>query len=423
MKRVCVGLFVLIMLVSGATVSSPANGRRSPRNPLPNIFMINPSVCLALTTNTSCVPAVYDTTFCEDLNRQSWFTLLDKDEDGELTRKEANRFSFSGNQLHKKDGSVIVVIFVEGVHDHPVMVRTNRGKLRITGFTDEKSFVCSLAPTILNDIRADEDCDNDKVRGDGIIFAQLLGADDVVGPGELTVFDTTDGEVVGDLKFQIVGETRKLRAGAFETTLAGDLPDVNGDRVVDKTDCPLPGDSAGFLDAINDPNKTVIFARTSDTDDTDPIGSWWHWEVDDDSKGVVAAADTPTLDLGSFGFGAPQVFCRTSGPSQVTLTMETRAGPLTLSSFDAFRNNGPHQARVYRPGQAGFDGALRHAGEVACDGTASADVSAFLITSEGKPDESGAQVHWLAQALGINDPINSKTVNGTATTKVTPSPA
>lgn len=418
MKRLGLMVAALAVALSVGIVAGtqgPSQAQEEEPVELGNIFFVNPSVCLALTMSIGCQNGAVTSTL--SLGRFPMLGAFDANGDGETTREEINRFNRSGNQIHNKDGSIVVVVFVED--DEPIRFDTNKGFWRVDGSVSASDFLCNVAPVFpfANQLTADEDCDDDGIPGDGILLGQLIINDGTSpGPGQVRIIDEGDGEEVGIFNFLVTDEPHSIVAAPFETTLGAgiDADDPNG--------CPLPTTVAGFTEALGNANKAVVIARAETIDGENIIGAWTGWSVEakDADKVKFGAPETPTLDLGSFGFGAPQVICGLEGSGEVEVTIKFLAGPLGLSAFDP----------QHRPDDVKFTvtlGALPAAIDftvtpavLTCDGVASAEVAASVTDVNGDPVVNGTEVRFDVQVLGIANPINATTTDGVAKTTVTP---
>jgi len=428
MKRFGVIALALTALLLAAQVSGgKTTATRAQEAELGNIFALNPSVCLALQQTaglTQCLSIAFPNSVANGGNRADLLSTIDLvqgDGDGQIERSElAGLATFTGNHIHTLDGSLAILVFVDD--DDPVKFETTAGTFLINPVPFKaKEFVCGTAET--STLIGDEDCDHDGVAGDGVLFAQLLGNGEPIGTkGRVTAYNTVSGEVYGDFFFEVVGEADDISLGAFETTVGGALPDINGDTVVrggSGGDCPLPGGTAGFLAAINDPNKTVIFGRVQDKTGQNIIGSWVEWSTDDPSLGILAAPQTPTLNLGSFGFGAPQVFCGIGGAGTVTVKGKIVTGALGLT-LDPNIQPDEFELEITLLGKPATMNLTVTPAVLNCDGVAGATVSANVLTAAGENAANGTAVGWSVQVLGTASPLASTVGDGTTKTLVTP---
>ncbi|MEX2246797.1 MAG: Ig-like domain-containing protein [Dehalococcoidia bacterium] len=311
--------------------------------------------------------------------------------------------TLSLNQFHDTDGQLLVFGFV--ADDAPVTFRTSKGIMAGT-IPSDNDVTCTT----------DEDCDNDGTPGDGVAAHKIEPGSPTPdrGPGVLQVIQNLISFPVG---FTVVGEPDSITLQTFETTVS---------TGVDKDDCPLGGTVDAFLDALAHPSKTIALAHVQDDDGTDITGAFIGWSSQDEDKLIVAAPLTPTLDLGSFGAGAPIIFCGTNEPGTVTIDIELLSGPrlqeeLGLQLFELqSESEFLHQDFTVTGGPASLTLAAAPA-SLACDGVASSSVTATVTDSEGDPVVSGYEVEFSVQVLGTANPIVATTnTEGVATSVITP---
>jgi hypothetical protein len=418
MKRKMLLAVLAVFALGAATLANrvPTSAQETP--PLPDMFLIGPSQCLALTQPTTDAVGACPL-FGKDLGllRTDWVNkVLDKDHDGKVTREEVASLDLDKNQLHQNDGVMAVILFVKD--DHPIRFNTTKGVFAV-GVNTSSSFTCSLPGGGL-ELDADEDCDDDDVAGDGILFAQLQGNGGDVGAAQVTAIDDTNLKELARTEFDVVAEPKEIKLDALESTVEEGLDADNPD------DCTLPTDVAGFTAALADPHKAVIIARVSNSDGINIASAWVHWVVDDPDKADVPLPDTPTLDLGGFGVGAPQVVCGFKGSGTVKLTALIMAGPNNNAiSMDpgGFTGGEPRDKTtldVTVGGEPATINLTANPATLACDGTASSTISATVIDAAGNNVVNGVSVNFDVQVLGTANPIKASTANGVATSVVTP---
>ncbi len=327
--------------------------------------------------------------------------------------------ALNGNHVHQDDGSLMVIVIVED--DNPVEFDTDKGVFVDLDPDPSKTaghFICDkFGPATT--LKLQDDCDGDGVQHYGAVIAHYSAAGAELGDGLITAWDYQNGKQLASLPIQIVGEPDNVTAGAFETTVNGGLLDYNEDGNRDAKDCPLPGDSAGFLEALNNPYKTVVIGRVTDSSGQNIGGAWIKWTVEDEDAAVIALPETPTLDLGSFGIGAPQVLCGLNGPTDVKLKVELVHGPLGIN-LDPGAQSEESEGDFHILGVAKNVTLTAAPVSVACDGTASSTVSAQLTDENGDNVGNNYEVRFDVSVLGTTNPIKGKTTDGKAKTTVTP---
>jgi hypothetical protein len=415
-------LAALAAILAGAALTQGPAPRAQAQDEEPelgNMFLVSTSVCLALNAAgpVACVQGIsHVANFGLENRREAFRELLNDNLNDPLTREEVNAYaSFGGNHLHSRDGHLPVIIFVDD--DNPLQISTEKGALRWgpNGENVTQSYDCSLAPVAGNEsnIAADEDCDGDGTVGDGIVWAFLIGNGDTdFGVGRILALDLDEFDEQSTA-VTLVGEPDAVRAAAFETSIGAGL---------DPEECDLPSGAAGFLDALNHPQKTVVIARAADENGDDVTGAWFQFALDseNDDKVVVAAPQTPTLNLGTFGIGAPNVLCGIEPTETATLTVTLLAGPQNLS-IDPFAELGEDFSfEVIVTGEANAIALTATPASIPCDGVATSEVAATVTDSEGNNVANGTRVHFDVQVLGTANPINANTGDGVAKSTIQP---
>jgi hypothetical protein len=310
-------------------------------------------------------------------------------------------------------------------NDEPVTFETSAGMFDRTSLWGDEGYewMCDTE---------DEDCDGDGVRGDGVVVAWLWPCESgnpaaptclessKPGPGTVTV---RQGSREMSLDFTVVGEPHDVELTVLENTIQTGL---------DAAACPMEDTAKGFADALGLPEKTVVLARALDREGTQVTGAFIDWKTDDRHSGITADVLTPTLDLGDLGVGTANVLCGTDETGTVTVTGRTIPltarldGSLCYESAECPFELDP-MAEVDRKSVrftvVGPPADLRITAEPAglvCDGTAGSTVSAIVIDAEGSPVANGNEVHFDVKVLGIATPIVAKTIDGIATSTVTP---
>ena len=417
-------LFLALTIVVLGSAVAPVGGRaaraqETPPPPPPDMYMLTASTCLALAGApgiTGCVSMLPGSSIIAQKGVITG-SVLDRDGNGAVTRSEASGFDgFTAHQMHSTDG-VAIVLFVG--YNHPVTFVTNRGtfQMNASGSSLAQTFICDspesggITDTLVNDT----DCVTGGPAGDGLVYAHLVTNGTAYGSGTVTAKDSNSGEILATLDFTVVGAGRTA-AGmkAFETT-------VQSGAVAE--DCTFPASTAGFLAALADPKKTVIIVTVKDINGDDVAGSWVHVTVDDPSAAMVALPDAPTLDLGTFGIGAPNIVCGLDGPATVKVTAKLQTGPPAAGT--------PVDVNATPGSSASADIAVR--GDVAtvdlvadpvtqaCDGVATTTITATVKDANGDLAAGGVPVHFDVQVRGSANPVNGKTNgDGVASSVVTP---
>ncbi|HYM14314.1 MAG TPA: Ig-like domain-containing protein [Dehalococcoidia bacterium] len=350
-----------------------------------------------------------------------------------------------GNQLHQMDqsyagGSVFsgafIVVF-NSWSDLPIQVSTDHGELLPFGVGGSPLINAPTQMVLCNGQLPD--CDSNGVKDIGAIGVALGGYGAPRGPGHVWF---AQGNETDYLDFKVVGEPFQISIKSFKATVQDtQLPDFpNGSDIpagsnpayeaAAAAQCPLPTSLAGFTKALGQPNKSVMLGYVTDTDGTQITDAFVTWKVTPadpyhvrDQIGIMGAPLTPTLDLGSFGFGAPNVFCGwgSTGAATVTAQVTTVASAIgTGLTIDPNATTPSATSAVTVIGTPANMVLAADPASLVCDGTATSSVSATITDSAGKPAVDGQPVHFDAQALGTANPIDATTAGGVAKTTISP---
>jgi hypothetical protein len=429
MKKMLAALAVVMVL--GATTFSGAP--QQPQEAEADVLaaaMIPKTACIALLTGALGGIAIGCLDSPEEFHDKLNLYAEDfGDEDGDLEIEDlAPIETFGGRQLHDQDGYAYVIVFVSD--QAPVRFRIdsdggafNVGTSAVAQNVNE--FICDSE---------DSDCNNtDDPEDNGFIVIGLCSgvlSPGCTGGGGAEVADrgahnlAIDQERVPvDISYTVVGEADDIRVGAFETTINNGVVDKNGDGDLNDSDeCPLQASVAGFTAALNQGEKTVVIGRVSDDDGQDITNAWIAWDTDDHDIGdFTSTRETPTLNLGSFGIGAPQILCGTDKPGILELQANVVGGPSAASGLDPSADetiDTTLQVTV-RGVPASVDMSVTPA-SINCDGVQSAEVSATVRDANGDLVANGQQVDWSVQVLGTASPLTSSTTDGIAKTLVVP---
>ncbi len=487
MKQIFVraaGAFALLTIAAvafGIPMSPPA-AQADPAN----IMIINSSICTALTnpviTSACTVQPASGMRFGAALPGDQAMVVLsntlgnnnDKIEESDFV--DAN--TFTGGQIHQNDAAFAtsltnfaVIAFVKSVA--PVTFHTTAGV-----WTESGSAIWTCDGTAA--LNPDSDCGGPnstdttiqpagggqpeyRLGPDRVVVAYLsctLATCPELGEHELTV---EQSGVVYPYKFTIVGEARSVKFFTLETAIQAGVP-VSGElshrSATSIPPCELPGctpvatacpfsASLPFITkALGEAEKTVVVARALDIADTPISGAWINWTVDNggtptnpaafaadgnsptnfDGQGILSQTATPTLNLGGFGYGAPNILCAPAGAAAGKVTVRATVSRSVLG-FTADPGADPGVAGDLIYGEVDFD---VHAApskmtlaatpaEVPCDGTATTTLAATLTDAAGAVAIAGTKVHFDLQVLGTANPIDAVTNGeGVATTVITP---
>lgn len=402
-----------------------------------DILGISPAICFLLVASDDSLAAPA----CHNLDQAA--SLLQTADflgngDGEVQPSDFSGIDLDANQVHQMDdftgpqadnGSLYIMVWVH--NQTSVTFSTNRGVFVPVGYPASPG---GPHPTV-DDVAQDWVCDNQKGAahlalledadcgagfgtGDGVVVARLRArygssiAD--FGPGTVSV---RQGIVnVATISFRVVGEPRKLEFVTLESTIQTGQTDP-------QNECKLPTTAAGFLEANSNPQKAIVLARALDIEGNSITGALVLWEpkfaTDVDGNKIInadtitagmAAPLTPTLDLGSFGFGAPNIICGTTEPGTVEVVARGSAiaGDLLLIEDPQATETVKRTSFVVVGDPASITATAAPAA-IACDGTQTSTVTATVLDANGDPVTSGNDVHFDVQVLGTANPVNGKT--------------
>lgn len=411
MRRLTLAVVIAAGAITGALLVS--NGRTNVREAeaVPTqVMVINSNICFFLTLSDTFTPL--QCIFPQLTSPASLRAVANERglDPGIMTPEDWAGIDLDGNQVHQTDGKMYVFAFVDDLS--PVTFELPRGGGQFTNGT--RTFTCNAtSPT-----PRDRDCGATTGIGtsepvDGMVVAAFSCTDATCDLGEHSLNVIQEG-VLFPMTYTVVGEPGQVEFFTLETQVQS--------GVADATECPLETDVAGFTEALGRPQKTVIIARALDRGGNAVTGALINWTVDPGESGVIAGPVTPTLDLGGFGFGAPNVLCALEGvdPSTISVTAQiTRSAQGT--TFDGNATEDDESVDFDLIGEP-VNLTLSVAPDaVACDGASSATVSAQVSDADGNPAVGGTQVRFDVQVLGTANPIVAGTgEGGVATSIVTP---
>jgi hypothetical protein len=301
----------------------------------------------------------------------------------------ADMVAYSGSQLGEND-DLWVLTFV--TNDQPVTLDADEGLWALNSLS---SIDCGTL--------ADEDCNDDGVKGDGVVPALLEGAG-VADRGDAQV-DATQAGVDVLLDYTVVGDPDDI-------TLAA-VPDATVQEGFDSGDC-TDLDLADFTDDIGKPEVNGLAATVVDDDGTELAGIPVAWESDDENVANLNRAQTTTLvtDAGTF---APNYFC---GDETGTATIDASIDENGDEAIQSSEQDDDIDVTVI--GAPDAMTLTASPASITCDGVTSSTVSADLVDSDGNKVVDGTDVRFEVVALGIADPITATTAGGSATSTITP---
>lgn len=441
MKRILGVLLPLCALVVLLQMPAPA-AQAKPAE----VVLLTPPLCTALSTVFEGNPLACGNAANFDANVEITTDSLETDKDGKPQPHDLTGIDLDANQMHEEDGELLVAVLV--TNDDPVRITIENGRIRDRNGTNRGgAWVCGQSGgTMLGD---DPDC----LSGGGggfqnglVVFSIVPDPNGERGPGLLTI---SQDRVPFDVPFTVTGEVRTLEFTNLQTILqvGSDAGSLNADGVsrcnpkaltdnIDSNDgdacrtlttdddCRLATNAAGFFAANDTPERTVSLVRAFDSDGTQMTGVFVHWQSDNPDIGTVATGLTPTIDLGSFGLGAPNIACGTDKSGTFTLNANSTATQNVLDGKGAVLDAAARERKVsseFTVVGAPANVTLTAAPQpLDCNGLNAATVSAAVTDSAGTKAADGTKVNFDLQVLGTANPINAKTVDGVATTAVIP---
>ena len=454
----------MIRLVGGAVVLAVlalfGRGAASPVSADPAaVVMFNPTICVAVGGTdpgpiNGCGVNQDGLKFAPAGGNGMLMDAADRlgDNDGEIEASDfAGVAEFTGGQVHQQGGAVdpsfsrlAILAFVNS--DGPVTFHSTAGTFFSSG---TQTWVCDGNPVLDN---PDSDCDGTPSAPatpghkleDHVVVAYLsctFTTCPTRGEENITV---EQGGIVFPTTFKVVGEAVNV---TFFTLEAGVQAGVAVDGALDSDSaaaaCPFSATLSFITKALAEAEKTVIVARANDIDGTAISGAWFQWSVDDphhnttdyfNEQGILAQPVTPTLNLGGFGYGAPNILCAPAGAAAGDVTVTARiVRSYGGQPFDPLASPGVDPAHLNSTllsyGNTTFTVNAIPAtltlsavpAEIACDGTATSTVSASLTDASGNAAIGGTAVHFDTQVLATANPINANTDDkGVATSVISP---
>ncbi len=442
-----IGVGLAVLLGFG----SPLGPRQAHADPAA-VVLLNPGICLAAAgaatpplgcvfsngleyTNVLGVGDVNLRTLDQDL------TLLTPSEHPDMKAADFAKIQLTGNQIHQLDGTdpstlseFAVLAFVNA--DAPVTFQTDAGFFLESG---GPIYTCNAGEFVPGQANQDPDCGGGSLgvtgpnallnNEDHVVVAYLRCTADTCTRGPHFINVVQQG-IIFPQQFTVVGEPVDIKFFTPKTVIQAGVPNKAGTNL---PDCPLEASVAGFTAALGEAEKTVVVARAVDSDGTAIAGAWIIWSTNGSTDAVIAQPGTPTLDLGGFGFGAPNILCAVQGASAGHVTVTARLTRVFSGQHmdpRADPDNQPANINAFlRQQQTTFD---VHAAptkvslsadppSLVCDGTATTTVSALVTDSVGIPAAAGTTVGFDTLALGNANPLIATTnADGVATSVISP---
>jgi hypothetical protein len=327
-------------------------------------------------------------------------------------------------QLHQEDGQFWVIAFVS--NDEPLALYADKGVfLGNDGLPLASHIRCGPAPVPSADFDiTDEDCDNDGVKGDGVVAVRLKANNASRGDANLRL---RQARLEMDAKYTIVGEPYRIELTAAKKIIQ------TGAQV-----CNLFKNISQYAAALGSPVRSPLTAIVKDSDGKALTGALVLWEIitEESPRPEVARlaqarspsgqiALTPTVSS-ALGIASPDVVCGEKEPGTVTIRASiSRVVPKVLpgdieAGLDIAAREKDVELEMKVQGPPTEMTLSAAPASLVCDGTATSAVSATLTDAEKNPAIDGNVVRYDVQTLATASPIEAKSAGGVATTTLTP---
>jgi hypothetical protein len=361
----------------------------------------------------------------------------------------------SAGQVHQLDGSdlsfssLMVIAFVRNIA--PVTFHASEGfwdegcsrdfGLSYGGAPAPGLYTCTGVPgPNLSASNPDPDCGGPNVSAaapygpDHVVVATLLCTLATCPDLGSQTISVEQAGFITSVPFTVVGERVSVQMFRIESDVqagvpvAGTLSNRGAPSCTPPSCTPVrsacPFSLASFGQSGSPAEKAIVIARALDVNGTSIAGAWFDWTVDNagvptnpltfetdgavptnfDAEGMLSNPLVPTLDMGTFGFGAPNILCApeqgATGTVTVRATLASVApGGLTVdpgansSAFGEVTFNVhdlPTVMKLSATPQA-----------LVCDGTAATTISALLTDSAGFPAIAGSAVHFAISEISV----------------------
>jgi hypothetical protein len=295
-------------------------------------------------------------------------------------------------------------------NDDPLHLDADEGVWLSTDFTSSQSVASIYSPTADCPF-FDNDCDDDGVKGDGVVVDYLAGFG-VADLGDAIITATQAGIDV-EMDYTVVGPPDDITLTATKATIQEGAA---------AADCAL----ASFTTAIAKPQITGLLAEVVDESGTALTGIQVAWDIDDEDVVHDALVQNgpdegdeidQTVSLSSGGVvAAPSLGCA-GDPGTVTVNADVLK--FVVDAFAATTIDDETDITVV--GAPASMTLAANPPSIACNGVNTSEVSATLLDSAGKPVVAGNKVRFEVVALGIATPIIATTdAKGVAKSTITP---
>jgi len=328
------------------------------------------------------------------------------DEDDLLEAGELDDIDLDANQV-TDDGAfpldeIILFAFVD--NDGMVTFDADTGldiSVQVDG-ADQGAGPDANLETCDDDATSDEDCDTATLDdGNGVVTAVASdGTADAGDDVDVDLFQADDTNQVSTENILVVGDADEIDIITYENRIetSGSASDV--DDCVDDSDVT---DS----DQLGDVNRTFVAATVIDNDDVELTRVTVDFTTDDDDVAQVGSNTVVSVDVEA-GVAAYAIICGGEDTGTATVTGEIVGGDEDAS------------VEIEVVGAPATIVLTASPAAIACDGTTSSTVTATVTDADGDLVAGLTNVNFSVVALGTANPINFGTVDGVASSQITP---
>jgi len=262
----------------------------------------------------------------------------------------------------------------------------------------------------------DLDCDAVLNNGDGVVVATLT--DGTAAAGASINVDISQGSDISTETIFIMGVPDSVTLAAIETVIQTNGTNALANTCVNESDVTDSGQ-------LSDLNKTFVKATVTDSAGRELTRADVDFTTDDaaisriDDDAGETGADPKgqtviSVDAGDAGIGAFAVVC--GGPDTGTATISAEINNDTVTLLD----DETATVEIEVVGVAAVVALTVSPAAIDCDGTQTATVTATVTDADGNNVADGTNVNFSVVALGTANPINVDTVDGAASSTITP---
>lgn len=317
----------------------------------------------------------------------------DGDDDGVAEPSDFEDLDYDGDQVPETAYTVAVWILVFVDDDDPVIIDPRSNMFFDEDADGDGDLECNDGAS--EDNYFDEDCDSDGTAGDEVVVGTLYN--DTADPGDEEEVEAQQEGEYTDIDVTIVGDPDEITLTALEDTIQGDDVDC-GDL-----------DISDLMDEAEDVSVAGLLATVEDSDGTALAGVFVDWESDDEDVVELTQDSTITLVLDDGTFAVNLACGGDTGTADVDAEIDHPVGDVESDTVTITVIGAPADVAL-----------TASPAEIVCDGVNSSDVTATVTDADGNPVVDGTEVHFDVVALGTAYPIVAETLDGAATSTITP---